>query len=120
MTFECFYKAYPVKRSRVSAQRAWKKLNEADRKRALDTLSAHVRFWDVAGVEKQFIPYPATWLNQRRWEDDLEMPEPKVATAWWTSEEATNAMADNLGLRAQGGEGWSDFRQRIAAKLRAA
>ena len=31
----------------------------------------------------QFIPYPSTWLNQKRWEDELNNPKvPK-----WFSEE---------------------------------
>ena len=28
--------------------------------------------WNEAGG--QFIPHPATWLNQRRWEDELPKP----------------------------------------------
>ena len=27
--------------------------------------------------EKEFIPHPTTWLNQRRWEDEIDVVEPK-------------------------------------------
>lgn len=36
------------------------------------------RYWREAKIEEQYIPHPATWLRQRRWEDDLpELPKPE-------------------------------------------
>jgi hypothetical protein len=31
----------------------------------------------LAGKEKQFVPHPATWLNGRRWEDDVAAIAPQ-------------------------------------------
>ena len=48
----------------------------------LDRAIAH---WAAAGTAPQFIPHPATWLSQGRWEDQLEPvdpPAPKPLQPW--------------------------------------
>ena len=95
-------------------------MSEADRESAMQALPNHLKYWDAHGTEKQYMPMCSTWLNQRRWEDELEMPTPKINSAWWTSETETQKMAQKLGLVARGGEDWNVFRQRISEKLRAA
>lgn len=70
--FECFYAAYPRKRSRIAAEKAFAKLNPDD------ALLAEL----LAGIERAKtteqwrdptkIPHPASWLNAGAWEDDIE------------------------------------------------
>jgi hypothetical protein len=80
--FDLFYKAYPKKQAKQNALRAWIKLNP-DKELINVILSALERQKAYkAHLEKQnpkpFIsewPLPATWLNGRRWED--EIPEVK-------------------------------------------
>ena len=72
--FERFWKLYPRKRDKLKALRAWDKL-KADRK-LMQTMSAALKA-QMATEEWQrdngrAIPYPSTWLNNRRWEDELE------------------------------------------------
>lgn len=72
--FERFWKLYPRKRDKLKAQRAWDKL-KADRK-LMQTMSAALKA-QMATEEWQrdngrAIPYPSTWINNRRWEDELE------------------------------------------------
>lgn len=74
--FERFWKLYPRKKDRAKALRAWDKL-KADRK-LMQTMSAALKA-QMATEEWQrdngrAIPYPSTWLNNRRWEDELEEP----------------------------------------------
>ena len=71
-TFEDFWKAYPKKKSKGQAERAWKSLEPdsylvATMLAALEVQSAS---WDWVKDGGQFIPNPATWLNGKRWLDD--------------------------------------------------
>lgn len=78
--FERFWKAYPKKRGKDAAFRAWEKRRKAHDLPPVEALLAAL---DAAGTSRewrkdggQFIPYPATWLNQGRWADDFA-PEPE-------------------------------------------
>ena len=48
------------------------KLNKENKELAYNGLIKYIKFWESNKTEKQFIPHPSTWLNQRRWEDELE------------------------------------------------
>lgn len=67
-----FWYRYPKKVGKLEAQRAWARLSRDDREAAAAALPAHVAHWQLSGTEKRFIPHPATWLNGRRWEDELQ------------------------------------------------
>ncbi len=72
--FDRFYQLYPRKKDRAKAIRAWDRL-KADRK-LMQTMSAALKA-QMASEEWQrdngrAIPYPSTWLNNRRWEDETE------------------------------------------------
>jgi len=38
---------------------------------AINNLESHRKHWISNGVEMKFIPLPATWLNQGRYDDEL-------------------------------------------------
>lgn len=71
--FDAFYAAYPRKQKRVDAERAWKALapDETLRQRIADAIEAQKRSPDWTKDAGKFIPYPASWLNGRRWEDEI-------------------------------------------------
>lgn len=73
--FERFWKAYPKKRGKDAAFRAWEKRRKAHDLPPVDELLAvldvAVQSHDWQKDNGQFIPYPATWLNQGRWADDF-------------------------------------------------
>lgn len=73
--FEVFWLAYPKKKAKGDAQRAWSKLKpNADLTDSiLQAIEAQKTAEDWTKENGKFIPYPATWLNSRRWED--ESPE---------------------------------------------
>lgn len=114
MTFVDFWAIYPRKMDRKCAERAWSKLTEAQKKLALEVLPSHVAYW-AATTEKQFIPYPATWLNGERFHDELEMPVPKPDTGWKLTEQGILREGARKGLVARPGESLWDFRARIEA-----
>ena len=77
ITFDMFYKLYPRKVGRFMANKSFNKLKKSDRKLAFDGLLDYLKFWKHNKTEKQFIPHPSTWLNQRRWEDEIDVPKTK-------------------------------------------
>lgn len=79
--FERWYSKYPRHIARGAAEKAWKKLNpdeEFTEKmiRAVEDQQGGV--W--RDTEPQYIPHPATWLNQKRWEDDASPPHSRGRT----------------------------------------
>lgn len=71
--FAVFWSAYPRREGKGAAQKAWGKLDDEQKRAALAALPAHAERW--ATSERQYIPHPSTWLNQRRWEDEIHAPE---------------------------------------------
>lgn len=71
--FTEFWKAYPRKVAKQTAVKAWGKTGADDSQALTATILADVRRrvdgeWNDKDV--QYIPHPATYLNQRRWEDE--------------------------------------------------
>ena len=75
--FEDFYQHYPRKASKENARKAWKKMSDEDRKEAIRVVQIYSWPNDSA-----FIPHPATWLNARRWEDELDKTPSRDGTGW--------------------------------------
>lgn len=74
--FEAFWEAYPKKTSKQNARSVWEKL-KPDEKLTSTILEALERFKKTEQWQRdngRYIPYPASWLNQRRWEDEPEQP----------------------------------------------
>jgi hypothetical protein len=116
-----FYSKYPRKMARAKALKAWNQLSDEDRFAAVHSLPLHIRYWEAAGTSKEFLPYPASFLNGRRWEDELEMPVPKDDMGeWWKSTSGIQRKALSLGMTAKPGEDWHQLKARILAKERAA
>lgn len=81
--FDRFWQAYPRKASKPDALRAWKKLkpNEDFVNMLLNALEEFKKSSQWHEANGKYIPYPATWLNGRRWEEvqgqTVQSPEPK-------------------------------------------
>lgn len=78
--FDQFWEAYPRKTAKENARKAFAKhkFNDDTLHTVLEALNTQKTSdqWQKEGG--QFIPYAATWLNQRRWEDDLPTPAGEV------------------------------------------
>lgn len=70
-----FYAAYPKKKNRADAERAWLRLSpdEALQARILAAVEQQKDTPDWRKDGGKFIPYPASWLNGRRWEDEVKV-----------------------------------------------
>ena len=78
-TFLTFWEKYPKKIGKGAAFNAWKKAGVS-----LDVALAAIEKQQTSRQWKrdngQYIPHPATWLNQQRWEDEVQseaLPESK-------------------------------------------
>lgn len=70
--FASFWSLYPKKKSKGDAEKAWKSLKITDALLALIISGLH-RARESVDWQKQkgqFIPYPATWLRAKGWEDE--------------------------------------------------
>lgn len=74
--FDTFWQLYPRKVGKVKAQQSWKKINPDDELTAKICRAVIQQKYSPQWTKDngQFIPHPTTWLNQRRWEDEIESP----------------------------------------------
>jgi hypothetical protein len=85
--WERFWKAYPRKKDKANAERAWNKAirDGTDPKTIIDGLLFYVL--DCRVKEPQYIKYPASWLNARGWQDEAD-PAPPAPRAIGAPSEA--------------------------------
>lgn len=71
--FEIFWKEYPKKKSKGQAEKAWKKIvfKNGLFEHIISKLNLLKTSNDWLKENGQFIPYPATWLNAKGWEDEI-------------------------------------------------
>jgi phage replication O-like protein O len=79
--FSEWYADYPEKKARGAAEKAWRALKPGPEVRALLSAAVTAQKKHRAAAEQRgdFVPrwpYPATWLNQKRWLDDLTVAIP--------------------------------------------
>jgi hypothetical protein len=69
--FDQFYAAYPKKKKRPLALKAWKALKPTAevRQAIMDDVRRRANSHDWTKERRQFCPYPAAYLNGREWED---------------------------------------------------
>lgn len=118
--FEQFWSMYPRKVAKKVAEKAFSRLPLDERELALETLPAHIEYWQMRETEKEFIPHPATWLNQARYYDELDLTpkQPKAPKLpWYSTEQLTMDKARELNLTPRPGEDMGQFRSRIAQKI---
>jgi len=69
--FDDFWTHYPKQVSKEPAIKAWKKIPDEERLEAIRVVQIYPHSKDP-----QYIPYPATWLNAKSWEDDFDALKP--------------------------------------------
>lgn len=84
--FELWWKVYPRKVGKVAARKAWLKalpavkqyaqvIDEAVAEVMQEAVAAYVAEPETKKLEPQYVPHPATWLNEGRYIDILERLE---------------------------------------------
>ena len=74
--FETFWNMYDYKKAKGGprgAEAKWKNLSDKDRQACINALPKWLENWEKENPDKdkKFRPYPNTFLNQRRWEDEI-------------------------------------------------
>jgi DNA-binding transcriptional ArsR family regulator len=99
--FDAFWKSYPRKVGKKAAEKAWLRARD---KPALEVILAALDVqkkcdqWTKEGG--QFIPHPATWLNQGRWNDEppetlpLAAPRPSTGPKSFQDQARERSQAD--------------------------
>jgi hypothetical protein len=76
--FAAIWEAWPRKVGKDSAHKRWSAMSPRLRTEVTSILVEHANVYRTyPAQEKQFIPHLATWLNQKRWED--ETPQTRAA-----------------------------------------
>lgn len=94
--FDQFWKAYPRKKEKLAAFKAWKKLKPS-LEHCLQAIETLRKSHDWQKESGQFIPYPASWLNAGGWDD-----VPKIELGRLPGGKAPQSAADP--------EGWKEWR----------
>jgi len=82
--FAEFYAAYPKKVAKPQAEKSWSRISpDSD---LLQKILAAVEVQRQSELwtkdEGKFIPHPATWLNNQRWNDEVSIPAPQRKASW--------------------------------------
>lgn len=107
--FEAFYAAYPKKKKRPDAEKAFAKVDVP-----IDVLLAAIKAQadspDWKKENGRYVPYPASWLNGRCWEDSQEVGEVKT---WSDTRSGIEARGIELGIGPWDEDGYASrgFRQ---------
>ena len=70
--FNEFWLSYPKKRDKKRAVQAWSKIPISEYPAIMAALSAQKESEEWKKDNGKYIPYPSTWLNGERWNDELE------------------------------------------------
>ena len=100
--FDTFWKAYPKKVAKGDARKAWGQTERIrpDIATLLDAIQAQMASDQWRKNEGQFIPYPATWLRQERWDDELKVTLPGIVNEkpWHETWPGIVAKGQELGI----------------------
>lgn len=82
------YQAYPKKVGKGAAKKSIEKaLKKTQFDVLLDAVTEYAKACESIQVGREFIPYPATWFNQERWDDDR--------TEWWRGNGGPKSVAEH-------------------------
>ncbi len=108
-SFAEWWDRYPRKVGKQAAHKAWLKAKRSRGHVALlAAITAHAEVWDADGTDPQFIPHPATWLNEGRYDD----PPPQATKARTKVDRTRIALVQGATQLDQGGP---TFAERFAA-----
>jgi uncharacterized protein YdaU (DUF1376 family) len=126
--FEAFWESYPRKTGKGAARNAWAKAKLPEIDLILSALHKAKKSPDWLKERGAYIPHPATWLNQCRWEDSgmdydaltqkrvLSLSSPPQEAFQVDEQDALNWIAENYEVKA--GVPYRDWPQNVQAEYR--
>ena len=80
--FDKFWKAYPNKKGKTPARRhyasVFKRNKDLNPQTLLDAIELHKKQEQWLKDGGKFIPHPSSWLNQERWNDEIDLEKEKA------------------------------------------
>jgi len=72
--FNIFWEEYPRKIARKTAESYWMKANIDEKlfEKIMKSLEAQKKSRQWKSENGKYIPHPATWINQERWNDEIQ------------------------------------------------
>lgn len=86
VAFDAFWSAYPKKVGKGAASVAFKKIKPKDFPLLVPAVERQKQSKQWQRDGGQYIPNPATWLNQQRWLDEVQDAAPGVRDDSWMDE----------------------------------
>lgn len=77
--FDEFWESYPRKVGKRDASTVFRRLMRLGDSPSKDRVLGAVEALKAEGREMRFIPHPATWLRQGRWDDEIQVEESSPA-----------------------------------------
>ena len=80
-SFDVFWKEYPKKKKKKDSLKAWEKIKPSEQlqQQILTSLQKQKLSPEWKKDNGQFIPYPASWLNGERWNDEANTQTSKFS-----------------------------------------
>lgn len=110
--FEIFWQAYPKKKAKPDALRAFEKV-PVPVETLVRAVNAQCKNPDWQKEGGRYIPYPATWLNKQQW---LDSEDVGTAGEWHETKAGIESRASELGIPAYDGlEQFPVYKARVMA-----
>jgi hypothetical protein len=91
--FEEFWNLYPRRIAKKAALKSYlRALKDTTHAKIIEGVKRYASYCNTKGTEPQFIAHPATWLNQGRWDDELD-------AGGGLGHAIASAIGERLGLR---------------------
>ncbi len=99
------------------ARTAWAKLTDKQKMAAMTALPNHIQYWKQKETDTEFISHASSWLNQERFEDeiDLTVKSERPKLPWYSSDALTMEHGRKIGLNPHPGESMQQYRSRLAS-----
>jgi hypothetical protein len=91
-TFDEFWAVYPKKKSKGAAEKAWNKLTDEQKILVMQVLPIAKQQHDWIKQNGKYVPYPASWLNAKGFEDEYDTPEDDDDMFWMTGEQDSDVI----------------------------
>ncbi len=119
--FGTWYAAYPNKKAPAKAKIAWAKIPENERHGLIHAVIDQIKWRERMNEADKWVaewPLPATWLNQKRWQDAViavDTTRPHLPYEEWN----TYAKLKGIPRHLAANESYESYRDRVVALMRA-
>jgi len=115
--FDEFWAAYPKKMAKGDARKAFGQTQaiRPPMKYLIEAVQKHCKQEAWMKDDGKFIPHPATWLRQERWEDQIEVVLPGVVAgkSWHETAKGIEIKGRELGIEPDAYEHFPEFKDAV-------